>query len=142
MRQKIIYIAFILVTIFLLVFINRKPENTVKPAIEKNSQEFSVELGSISGRHTETILPLTGKPRVTIIKKAVPKKEESILPQNKEITLPSPKKEALSSSSTASSAKEDTQTASEKPVAGVTKIGKRPTNAQSNEMNAQGIVLY
>lgn len=141
MRQKFIYIAFVLATIFLLIFINRKSNINQHVPEEKASQEFSVEQQGLLTKRLQPSLSSPAKPRITIIKKAKPV-EESLLPESRTNTSVPPKKEPYASSSTSSSGNQNTQSAVEKPAAGVTKLGKRPSPQQTNELNEQGIIMY
>ena len=147
MKQKIMYIVFIIITIFLLIFINKK-DNINQPVLEgKIPQEFSIEQQGFLTQRSQPLLSSEGKPRITIIKKSKPRQE--IIPSENEKTSAAvrptvrPKKTAAQLSPAVTSSAKSTQgEASEKPVAGVTKVGKRPSPEQTNDLNEQGIIMY
>lgn len=142
MRQKLLYIAFVLGIVFLLIFINRKDAIINTPNVRPFPPQISTEEQGLLSEGAKSILPSQDNSRITIIKKAKPK-EETILPETrKAINAPTKKEPVASSSSIASSGKGAGQAASGKPAAGVTKIGKRPTPQQTNELNEQGIIMY
>jgi hypothetical protein len=144
MKQKIMYIIFALATIALLIFINKKDDNTGQ-LVSKESipQELSGEQQSLSAQNSQPILPSEGKPGITIIKKSKPKEEVVSSEIKKTNTTVRPKKASASSSLAVSSSTASTDSAAaKKPVAGVTKVGKRPSPEQTNELNEQGIIMY
>ncbi|MDD4954467.1 MAG: hypothetical protein PHP17_00290 [Candidatus Omnitrophica bacterium] len=143
MKQKYIYIAFVLATIFILILINRRNAvNDPAATMNKVAQEISFRPADTASARIGALLKEPGKPSITVIKRAKPK-EESLLPETKKaITVPE-KKEAPASGSYAASGEEaNSSPAREKPAPGVTKIGKRPSQQTVNELNEQGIVLY
>ncbi|MCK9573229.1 MAG: hypothetical protein M0R20_02355 [Candidatus Omnitrophica bacterium] len=145
MKQKIMYIVFVLATIALLIFINKKDNNTGQLVLEeKIPRELSGEQQGLSVQRSQPILSSEGKPGITIIKKSKPK-EETVSLETKKINTATirPKKTSASSSSAVSSSAKSTEgTAAKKPVAGVTKVGKRPSAEQTSELNEQGIIMY
>ena len=147
MKQKVIYIVFVLIAIFLLIFINKK--DNIKPIAPEGKipQEVSSEQQGMLTQRSQPILSSEGKPRITIIKKSKPA-QEIIPPENKKTNTTvrptaHPKKTAASSGSATTSGAKSTQgEVSEKPVAGVTKVGKRPSPEQTSDLNEQGIIMY
>ncbi len=143
MRQKILYIVFIIATIFLLFFINRETNVNRQAPKATATKNLAAERQFIMPESTQPILTTQSKPRITIIKKNKPE-EKAILPDNEQKnTDTSKKKTSATSSSSLSSVKKNTQeAAAEKPAAGVTKLGKRPVTQTTSELNEQGIIMY
>ena len=123
MKQKILYIAFIFFTIFLLILINKKSDNTVNPSLKPLPEEPSLEQQAVSLR--QGALPLLssrGSSRITVVKKATPK-EKSVVSEGSKTTNTRvrPKQTPISSSSAVSSgSKGASQEIAETPKAGIT----------------------
>jgi hypothetical protein len=145
MKQKLLYIAFVLFTIFLLILINKKSDNTINSSLKPSQQEPSLEQqAALLKQGTLPLLSSQGSSRITVVKKATPK-EKSIVSESSKITNARvrPKEAPISSSSAVSSGSKGTsQEIAETPKAGITKIGKRPTPEQTSELNEQGIIVY
>lgn len=143
MKQKYIYIAFVIATILVLFLINRKtPTKTSTVVINKIPQEISLQQNLTPQAQLEPGLPRPGKPRITIVKKANPNKE-NILPEAKKAIITPEKKETPAAGSYAVSGEETSSLSTEeKPAPGVTKVGQRPSQQTVNELNEQGIILY
>ncbi|MCK9615260.1 MAG: hypothetical protein M0R48_07150 [Candidatus Omnitrophica bacterium] len=142
MKQKVFYIVFILATVFLLIFINRKSNISQSVPVQKIVQQFSAEEQETLTRHQQSSLPSENKSAITIIKKAQPAKETVTLENKKINTNVSPKKTPTSSSSPAAAGAEGTSVVTEKPVSGVTKIGKRPPKERIEQLRDQGILVH
>jgi hypothetical protein len=130
-----------------LFLVNKK--DNIKPVVleGKIPQELSSKQQGFLTQRSQPILSSEGKPRITIIKKSK-SREEIISSENKKTntiihTNARPKKTAAQLGSAVASGVKSTQgEASEKPVAGVTKVSKQPTPQKTNELNEQGIIMY
>jgi len=142
MKQKVFYVIFVLATIFILIFINRKTNIGQSIPTQENIQQFSAKQQEILTKHSEPVLSSENKPAVAFIKKTNSVKKTAPV-ENKIITTNiSPEKTpAFSGSSTAASGANTSQPVLEKPEVGVTKIGKRPPIHRVEELNSQGIIL-
>lgn len=142
MKLKVIYIIFVLITIFILIFINKKSDIS-QQAYEEKILQVSAEQQGLMPASSRPSLSSQGKPRITIIKKSK-SGEANISSESKQInTSIRPKKTLPSADLSAVSSTKNAQGAVvEAPVAGVTKISKRPPPEETSELNEQGIVIY
>jgi len=142
MKQKVFYVVFVLVTILLLIFINRKTNVNQAVQAQKAVEQFSAEQRDVLVKHLQTSFPFESKSAITLINKTKPVQSPSFL-ENKNIatTVQSKKVSTSSASLAAGSGAKGSQAVLEKPEAGVTKIGKRPPVERVKELNSQGIIL-
>ena len=104
-----------------------------------SSKKFSLNYPSKSC-HIEKVDPPYNRPAITVIKPQ-PKENLTPVPASEERINKRQQPERLSASPSQSPVVSEDES-DDQPGSGITKIGKRPTEKETQEMNAQGIVMY
>lgn len=142
MKQKILYISFAILIIVIIISLLISRENAkIQSLVEetKPQQIVTQAKSALSGQTQQLPSAFDYRPAITIIKPQ-PKENPTPVPASEERINKRQQPERLSASSSQSSAVSEGEP--DESDSGVTKIGKRPTEIENKEMNAQGIVMY
>lgn len=145
MRQKVLYLSFLLLMIILLILINRK-DKVVQPVLEeKNQQQVANNENVPLLGDNQSPSSSFSKAGVTPIRKTIAKSssEESLLPSEGKKS----QEGAFAGGATSSdrSGVESSKTAdgtakTESP--GITKISKRPTAQEKQQLTDKGVLMF
>jgi hypothetical protein len=141
MKPKILYISFaiLIIVIIISLLINRESAKIQSALEETNPQQIVTQQPSALSEETPQLPPaFDNRPAITIIK---PEPKENPTPALEEKINKRRQPERLSASPSQSPAVPEIESEGQ-PVSGVTKIGKRPTEKEKQEMNARGIIMY
>ena len=144
-----LYVSLVILIVVIIISIWITRENVeIQPVSQKISLEkeaIQKQNRVISDRKQYPAIPKDKKPVAIIKKKSVKKKVASEATKKEVIPEQGRYSEESSSSSKQSLSISDKATAGETydtVVPSVTKIKKRPTAKESNDMNARGIIMY
>ncbi len=155
MNKKILYVFFaVLAIIMLIIFLFGRESVKIKPqpALQEVNpgQKEETEQNDAAPGYTQNIpSAVNNTPGITIIKKPSFDKKLSLIAGQADSSktekgeiLEGKEERSRESDQSHYSSGEGINKPSVNPSAGVTKLNKRPTEEESREMNARGIILY
>lgn len=141
--KKILYVVFSVLVIVIIIAIWNGKESLKIQSVSgeaKSEQVATQQQGALSEYAEQLPSASRNKPAITMIK---PRSEEETNPPIGETAEKIEKSQQAKSQATSVSPDATvSEEASEDSSAGITKINKRPTEIESKEMNARGIVMY
>ncbi len=141
MKPKILYLSFValIIVILISILISRESAKIQSLMEETKPQQIETQQESVFSDQTQQLYPvLDNRSAITLIK---PYPKENPTPAQEKRINKRQQPERLSVSPTQSLAVSESEP-DDQSVSGVTKIGKRPTEKEKQEMNARGIIMY